>query len=194
MARFAETKINITSTNPSEIVLQYSPSEINKEYSRLRKVALKRLTRLENSKDFSAPQYAEYHRSEWQTIRELENVGNVAKALSSLTRFLNMRGSLVTEQIRMRKERREFLESEIFGRKFKSYREMNLFDDFLNYMSNLYNDKFYYDIENVRDLFDDYADKVLDGSMTIEDFAEEYERNYDNDIIIKKPSRARRNN
>ena len=197
MAMYAKTKINITSVNPSEITLNYSEKEINAEYSRLRKVALKRLKRLENSKDFSAPKYAEFHRHEWATIAELGNVGNVAKSLTSLTKFLNMKGSLVTEQMRMRKERREYLETEILGtpdnpRRFRNYKEMELFDDFLDYMSNKYDDNFYYDIDNVIDLFNDYSQYVIDGSMSLDEFAEIYEGSYDADVITITPNKKKR--
>lgn len=173
---FKRVERSISSINPLEILADYSESEIKKEYQRLRKTALKRIERIERS-DFNLPQYVEYHKHEWKPSSELD-INDLATALSSVNRFIDMKGSLITEQRRMRRERREILEDEIIGRKFKNYDEMQLFDDFLDYLSNKYGDQFYYDIEDVIDLFDNYSDFVLDGSMSLDEFAEIYEDSY----------------
>ena len=102
-----------------------------------------------------------------------------------------MRGSTIKGARDIRRETRETLE-EVLEYKFKNFREFELFTHFMDYIRAVYKDNFYYQIEEVVDLFTDYSQEVLNGSMSFSDFVDTYQNKYRSEpTVLQRPTKFR---
>lgn len=89
--------------NPQYLINEYTSSEIRKEYSRLRAIAVKRLSRL-NKAGFGKSSAYKYNASNTKKLSELTD-RQVPLALSQLARFIDNPLSTVTGQKDLRTQK-----------------------------------------------------------------------------------------
>lgn len=158
MAKFKPTaKLSfgaIKHYNPQYLMNNYSPSEIRKEYSRIRAIAVKRLTRLAKAGFGETPVY-KYNVFNTKKLSELAEK-QVPLALSQLACFLENPLSTVTGQKAQRKQKIEKLQS--YG---YDVNEKN-FQSFVDFMELLTQQaiELQYDSEAVVELWEASRDKV----------------------------------
>lgn len=113
MAKFKPTaKLNfgeLNHYNPQYLMNNYTPSEIRKEYSRTRAIAVKRLTRLAKG-GFGETSVYKYNVFNTKKLSELTEK-QIPLALSQLARFIDNPLSTVTGQKAQRKQKIEKLQS-----------------------------------------------------------------------------------
>ena len=132
----------------------YSPSEIRKEYSRIRAIAVKRLTRLAKG-GFGETSVYKYNVFNTKKLSELTEK-QIPLALSQLARFLDNPLSTVTGQKAQRKQKIEKLQSYGYDVNEKNFQS---FVDFMELLSQQAID-LQYDSEAVVELWEATRDKV----------------------------------
>lgn len=140
--------------NPQYLVNNYTPSEIRKEYSRIRAIAVKRLTRLAKA-GFGETSVYKYNVTNTKKLSQLTEK-QIPLALSQLARFMDNPLSTVTGQKALRKRKIEKLQSygyDINENNFQS------FVDFMELVSQQAID-LEYDSEAVVELWEATRDKV----------------------------------
>lgn len=158
MAKFKPSaKLNfgaIEHYNPQYIANNYSPSEIRKEYSRIRAIAVKRLTRLAKSGfgETSVYKYNVYNTKKLSELIEKQ----IPLALSQLARFIDNPLSTITGQKAQRKQKIEKLRSYGYDVTEKNFQS---FVDFMELLSQQAID-LQYDSEAVVELWEATRDKV----------------------------------
>lgn len=140
--------------NPQYLVNNYTPSETRKEYSRIRAIAVKRLTRLAKYGFGETPVY-KYHVYNTKKLSELTEK-QIPLALSHLARFLDNPLSTVTGQKALRKQKIEKLRSYGYDVNEKNFQS---FVDFMELLSQQAID-LQYDSEAVVELWEATRDKV----------------------------------
>lgn len=95
--------------NPQYLINNYTPSEVRKEYSRLRAIAVKRLFRLSKA-GFGKSSVYKYNTTNTKKLSELTE-RQVPLALSQLARFIHNRFSTVTGQYELRAQKIKKLRS-----------------------------------------------------------------------------------
>lgn len=140
--------------NPQYIVNNYSPSEIRKEYSRIRAIAVKRLSRLAKS-GFGETSVYKYNVFNTKKLSELTEK-QIPLALSQLARFIDNPLSTVTGQKAQRKQKIEKLRSYGYDVTEKNFQS---FVDFMELLSQQAID-LQYDSEAVVELWEATRDKV----------------------------------
>lgn len=169
-------------------------AEIKKEYMRLRKITTRREERLRRSEfQFNKPAL-----NAKSLVRKLKPSGELstrqmATRIAEMSQFLDMRGSTIKGAREIRRESRAYTEKAMsyydedgnyHAYHFRSMKEFDLFTQFMDYIRVLWKDNFYYDIENVRDYFKDYAQEVASKAMTFDQFVDTFAEKYPRD---KKP-------
>lgn len=162
---------------------------VRKEYQRLRKITLKRAERLSRS-DFAQNAPALSAKSLVRRLKYSQDIGieGMATRLAEMEKFLSMRGSTIKGAREIRREHRERLEyalghydedkGQYVNYKFRNYKEFDLFIQFMDYIRALYKDEFHYNIDEVEQVFSDYAGEVLSKSMSFSSFVKLYQNNY----------------
>ena len=162
---------------------------VKKEYRRLRKIVLKRAQRLANS-DFKFNAPALSAKSLVRRLKYNQDVGieGMSARLAEMEKFLSMRGSTIKGAREIRREHRERLEyalghydeekGKYVNYHFKNYKEFELFTQFMDYIRALYKDEFHYNIEEVEQVFNDYADEVLSKAIDFSKFVSLYQTKY----------------
>lgn len=140
--------------NPQYLMNNYSPSEIRKEYSRIRAIAVKRLTRLAKA-GFGETSVYKYNVFNTKKLSELTEK-QIPLALSQLARFLVNPLSTVTGQKAQRKQKIEKLQSYGYDVNEKNFQT---FVDFMELISQQAID-LQYDSEAVVELWEATRDKV----------------------------------
>lgn len=140
--------------NPQYIVNNYSPSEIRKEYSRIRAIAVKRLSRLAKS-GFGETSVYKYNVFNTKKLSELTEK-QIPLALSQLAWFIDNPLSTVTGQKAQRKQKIEKLRSYGYDVTEKNFQS---FVDFMELLSQQAID-LQYDSEAVVELWEATRDKV----------------------------------
>lgn len=165
---------------------------IRQEYQRLRKITLRRAERLGKSEfQFSKP--ALTARSLSKRLKPSSEIGIRAMSarIQEMNKFLEMRGSTIKGARDIRRDTREALE-EVLEYKFKNFREFELFTHFMDYIRAVYKDNFHYQVEEVVDLFTDYSQEVLNGSMSFSDFVDTYQNKYRSEpTVLQRPTKFR---
>lgn len=140
--------------NPQYLMNNYSPSEIRKEYSRIRAIAVKRLTRLAKAGfgETSVYKYNVYNTNKLSELTEKQ----IPLALSQLARFLDNPLSTVTGQKAQRKQKIEKLQSYGYDVNEKNFQS---FVDFMELLSQQAID-LQYDSEAVVELWEATRSKV----------------------------------
>lgn len=95
--------------NPQYLINNYTPSEVRKEYSRLRAIAVKRLSRLFKA-GFGNSSVYKYNTTNTKKLSELTE-RQVPLALSQLARFIHNPLSTVTGQYELRAQKIKKLRS-----------------------------------------------------------------------------------
>lgn len=140
--------------NPQYLANNYTPSEIRKEYSRIRAIAVKRLTRLAKG-GFGETSVYKYNVFNTKKLSELTEK-QIPLALSQLARFLDNPLSTVTGQKAQRKQKIEKLQSYGYDVNEKNFQS---FVDFMELLSQQAID-LQYDSEAVVELWEATRDKV----------------------------------
>lgn len=140
--------------NPQYLSNNYSPSEIRKDYSRVRAIAVKRLTRLAKA-GFGETSVYKYNVFSTKKLSELTEK-QIPLALSQLARFLDNPLSTVTGQKAQRKQKIEKLHSYGYDVNEKNFQS---FVDFMELLSQQAID-LQYDSEAVVELWEATRDKV----------------------------------
>ena len=140
--------------NPQYLMNNYSASEIRKEYSRIRAIAVKRLTRLAKA-GFGETSVYKYNVFNTKKLSELTEK-QIPLALSQLARFLVNPLSTVTGQKAQRKQKIEKLQSYGYDVNEKNFQT---FVDFMDIISQQAID-LQYDSEAVVELWEATRDKV----------------------------------
>ena len=140
--------------NPQYLMNNYSPSEIRKEYSRIRAIAVKRLTRLAKA-GFGETSTYKYNVFNTKKLSELTEK-QIPLALSQLARFIDNPLSTVTSQKALRKQKIEKLRSYGYDVNEKNFQS---FVDFMELLSEQAVD-LEYDSEAVVELWEATRDKV----------------------------------
>lgn len=165
---------------------------IRQEYQRLRKITLRRAERLGKSEfQFSKP--ALTARSLSKRLKPSSEIGIRAMSarIQEMNKFLEMRGSTIKGAREIRRDTRRSLE-EVLEYKFKNFREFELFTQFMDYIRAVYKDNFHYQVEEVVDLFSDYSQEVLNGSMSFSDFVDTYQNKYRSEpTVLQRPTKFR---
>lgn len=158
MAKFKPSaKLNfgaIDHYNPQYLANNYSPSEIRKEYSRIRAIAVKRLARLAEA-GFGETSVYKYNVFNTKKLSELTEK-QIPLALSQLARFLDNPLSTVTGQKAQRKQKIEKLQSYGYDVNEKNFQS---FVDFMELLSEQAID-LEYDSDAVVELWEATRDKV----------------------------------
>ena len=140
--------------NPQYLMNNYSESEIRKEYSRIRAIAVKRLTRLAKA-GFGETTVYKYNVFNTKKLSELAG-REVRLALSQLARFIDNPLSTVTGQKAQRKQKIEKLQSYGYDVNEKNFQS---FVDFMELLSQQAID-LEYDSEAVVELWEATRNKV----------------------------------
>lgn len=140
--------------NPQYLTNNYTPSELRKEYSRIRAVAVKRLTRLAKA-GLGKTSIYKYNVFNTKKLSELTEK-QIPLALSQLARFLDNPLSTVTGQKALRKQKIEKLQSYGYDVNEKNFQS---FIDFMELLSQQAID-LQYDSEAVVELWEATRDKV----------------------------------
>lgn len=199
MARLPEFKKHIVGLEYNvEALRQFAKQSkanekaIRQEYQRLRKITLRRAERLGKSEfQFSKP--ALTARSLSKRLKPSSEIGIRAMSarIQEMNKFLEMRGSTIKGARDIRRDTRETLE-EVLEYKFKNFREFELFTQFMDYIRAVYKDNFHYQVEEVVDLFTDYSQEVLNGSMSFSDFVDTYQNKYRSEpTVLQRPTKFR---
>ena len=199
MARLPEFKKHIVGLEYNvEALRQFAKQSkanekaIRQEYQRLRKITLRRAERLGKSEfQFSKP--ALTARSLSKRLKPSSELGIRAMSarIQEMNKFLEMRGSTIKGARDIRRDTRESLE-EVLEYKFKNFREFELFTQFMDYLRAVYKDNFHYQVEEVVDLFSDYSQEVLNGSMSFSDFVDTYQNKYRSEpTVLQRPTKFR---
>ena len=199
MARLPEFKKHIAGIEYNvEALRQYAKQSkmnekaIRQEYQRLRKITLRRAERLGKSEfQFSKP--ALTARSLSKRLKPSSEIGIRAMSarIQEMNKFLEMRGSTIKGARDIRRDTREALE-EVLEYKFKNFREFELFTHFMDYIRAVYKDNFHYQVEEVVDLFTDYSQEVLNGSMSFSEFVDTYQNKYRSEpTVLQRPTKFR---
>lgn len=140
--------------NPQFLVNNYSESKIRREYSRIRAIAVKRLTRLAKAGfgETSVYKYNVYNTKKLSELTEKQ----IPLALSQLARFIDNPLSTVTGQKAQRKQKIEKLRSYGYDVNEKNFQS---FVDFMELLSQQAID-LQYDSEAVVELWEATRDKV----------------------------------
>lgn len=128
------------SYTPQSIKASMSQSEMNKEYSRLRSVARKRLDRLGKSDLFSNSEVYKYYKNRFKQIKQFENAEVSAQTMTDLLRFLSSDLSTIKGQNKLRNQRIMTLRSynlEVNDANFE------MITDVMEYLRAEYNDLFF---------------------------------------------------
>ena len=141
--------------NPQYLTNNYTPSEIRKEYSRVRAIAVKRLTRLAKG-GFGETSVYKYNVFNTKKLSELTEK-QIPLALSQLARFLDNPLSTVTGQKAQRMQKIEKLQSYGYDVNEKNFQS---FVDFMELLSQQAIE-LEYDSEAVVELWEATRDKVL---------------------------------
>lgn len=140
--------------NPQYLMNNYTLREIRKEYSRLRAISVKRLTRLEKA-GFGETSVYKYNVFNVKKLSELTEK-QIPLALSQLARFIDNLLSTVTGQKAQRKQKIEKLQSYGYDINEKNFQS---FVDFMELLSQQAID-LQYDSEAVVELWESTRDKV----------------------------------
>ena len=140
--------------NPQYLANNYTTYEIRKEYSRIRAISVKRLTRLAKGGfgETSAYKYNVFNTKKLSELTEKQ----IPLALSQLARFLDNPLSTVTGQKAQRKQKIEKLQSYGYDVNEKNFQS---FVDFMELLSQQAID-LQYDSEAVVELWESTRDKV----------------------------------
>ena len=198
MARLPEFKPHIIGVDYTiEALRKYAKedkkreAEIKKEYQRLRKITLRRAERLQRS-EFAYSKPALTSKSLTRRLKKQSRdigVRAMSARIQEMNQFLSMRGSTIKGARDVRRETRERLE-EAIEYKFKNFREFELFTQFMDYIRAVYKDNFHYMIDEVVDLFSDYAQEVLNNSMSFNQFVDLYQTKYRSEPKeLKRPTK-----
>lgn len=140
--------------NPQFLVKNYSQSKIRREYSRIRAIAVKRLSRLAKAGfgETSVYKYNVYNTKKLSELTEKQ----IPSALSQIARFIVNPLSTVTGQKAQRKQKIEKLQSYGYDVNEKNFQS---FVDFMDLLSQQAID-LQYDSEVVVELWESTRDKV----------------------------------
>lgn len=112
-----------------------SEAELRKEYSRLRSIARKRLERLATSEYNESAAYR-LNRFKFKALAEIKNENELINRLSAVVDFLSARGSSVSGQKAMEKERIETLHEH--GYDFVNKGNLREFGEFMQFLKARY--------------------------------------------------------
>lgn len=175
--------------NPMSLMHNLTPKQIQQEYSRLRKLTLRRMERLERS-DFSKSTPALVGKSISRKLKPSGQLGERAMAnrIAEMTHFLDMKGSTIKGARDIRRETRSILEEQL-GYKFRNFEEFRLFGQFMDYLRGVYKDTLHYLDSDITNLFKEHAKEVLDNSMSFDEFINTYQNQYKTTpTVLKRPS------
>lgn len=140
--------------NPQYLINNYTPSEVRKEYSRLRAIAVKRLFRLSKA-GFGKSSAYKYNATNTKKLSELTE-RQVPLALSQLARFIHNPLSTVTGQYELRAQKIKKLRSYDYDVTEENFQN---FTDFMELLSEQATD-LQYDSEAVVKLWEATRYKV----------------------------------
>lgn len=145
--------------NPQYLINNYTSSEIRKEYSRLRAIAVKRLSRLSKA-GFGKSSAYKYNVSNTRKLSELRE-RQVPLALSQLARFIDNPLSTVTGQYELRTQKIKKLQSQDYDVTEENFQN---FTDFMELLSEQAVD-LEYDSEAVVELWEATRYKVSPSAL-----------------------------
>ena len=145
--------------NPQYLINNYTASEIRKEYSRLRAIAVKRLSRLSKA-GFGKSSAYKYNATNTKKLSELSQ-RQIPLALSQLARFIDNPLSTVTGQKELRAQKIKKLQSEDYDVTEENFQN---FTDFMELLSEQATD-LQYDSEAAVELWEATRYKVSPAAM-----------------------------
>ena len=179
MPRQKKVKIDPSFYTPTVTAMVFTLPEARAEYSRLRKIASKRLQRLAGSGYAGSGLYGRYSGA-FSPLARGASESAVRKKLYEVARFLGMSTSSVSG---MREARKQTISS-LKDRGYDFINESNL-DLFGQYMSRVksYAASKLYDSEEIIDLFHDALEKGVDPMLLADDFGDFIEDGIPEDMI-----------
>ena len=139
--------------------------ELRREYSRLRKIANKRLIRLGQSPEYRESKAYQYNKKGFKPLEDIKTKGELARALSSLAKLVSSRQSSITGLKEIEKQSIESLHRH--GYTFVTRANFRQFMAFMEAWRNYKYDRLY-DSERAVQLFQESArlqinrDEILD--------------------------------
>lgn len=167
-------------TNPAQILNSLSEREIRSEYSRLRKIANRRLKALGNY--YPESKIYQKYNDQFISLREIDSVNEIAYRLSDMIRYLHTEAGTVTGLKRIRNEILDKLHEQGYNFVTKSnFLEFTEFMDTLDTQAR----NMRYDSERLVDLFEITFKKKIPTDVVKRDF-EYFMDNKDKISKIKK--------
>ena len=164
---------NISAYQPEALSSGFTNRELRQEYSRLRKVANKRLARLEKS-EFKTSQTVLYNKDRFVPLKEITSKSELTHLMSDLARFLTAsRGSITG----MREERRKAIETwQDTGAGFVNAGNYQDWVEFLEFAKDFIGKPY---LETAKEMFQQGEKAGLSGDRLRKNFTE-YLENYKN--------------
>lgn len=153
---------------PQSLRASLSKSEINKEYSRLRSIAQKRLARLSKSK-FKGSTTFKYYDNFFKKIKDLEG-GVSYEMLTELNRFLQGPMSTIKGQNAIRNQRIETLRKYGYEVSDENFDKLT---DVLDYLRDTYQDLFYDSDALITEAIDSINKIINDPSINLNSLSRE---------------------
>ena len=171
--KYIQFSWNISAYHPESLQSGFSEKELRQEYSRLRKVANKRLQRLERS-EFADSQTVRYNKDRFVPLSQIGSKSDLAHVMSDLARFLTAaRGSITG----LREERRKAIETwQDTGASFVNESNYNDWVEFLEFAKDFIGKPY---LETAKEIFQQGEKAGLTGNRLRENFAG-YLENYEN--------------
>ena len=177
--------------NP-QALKKVSEKELRAEYARLKKITKRRVERLQRSEfDMSTPALigGRLVKNLNKKYKKQLSRDTIAARIAEMSKFLEYKGSTIKGARDIRRETREKLE-ETLDYKFKNYKQFRYFGYFMDYLRAMYKDNFHYLMDDVVDLFNDFADELESKSLTFEEFVQTYETRYKTQPVVwERPTR-----
>lgn len=107
--KYVQFAFPISAYHPEALQVGFTERELQREYSRLRDIAQKRLKRL-GASEFRDSNAYRYNKDRFITIREISNKDELSHLLSDIARFLTASTSTVTGQKEYRRKSVESLQ------------------------------------------------------------------------------------
>lgn len=125
------------------------PDVLQREYSRLRKVAMKRVERLEKYKDL-----LDVPDSYLKTFEQSSKIApkDMWKAVQEVQSFLENPKTTIAERKRITRERREYFKDE-YGLNFKNLQEYKTFFKYLEYLKAVNGENFDYAFDEMQEAY-----------------------------------------
>ena len=137
------------------------PSELRKEYTRLRDISQKRLKRLADSPFYDSEAY-KYNAERFKKIKDIEDETELRTLLADLSKFVNRESSTIKGQYAIMARRAESLQQKVPDLDFESMtpKEQLAIFDFMDWMVDKYGIKILYHVSQGAQRALSYDEKI----------------------------------